>query len=392
MQPPAAAAVTPSPASTTPLVNGSSPSNPPPQQPSPGKVTTPTPTPTPTSTTAPIAAAAVPSNVTTAPIQNGTVVSTTQQLPSPGQPNQINAAAPILKPPPSVARPRPQPFNPSPFTRHMSLRYRSNPLSFMPLRGDTSGYETLTEEPTVPQLPPAVDTLMLQNNTSSSSGTPILQPTVQPSTPSQPATMYNGLSANSSSTTPASSTLLNLSRGASVPSQPAPPQPYAAPSASPLVNGPSQWGTAGHQQQQPQQQSQPQSQPQRKRNLSEAEMWLASASADTITPPGTTVQANQGLLTTVNPFAETASQINALSNAWTHDLQASLPTSTSSQPGNTSWSSSPWAQTSAHVTNGEEDFASFFASRQVSPPARAPLTRKDSNPFKPSTQDEVFWV
>lgn len=399
VQPPATAAGTPSPANTTPLVNGTSPSNSLPQEPSPGQITTPTPTPTltstptPMSTTAPIASAAVPSNVTTAPIQNGSAVtSTTQQLPSPDQPNQSNATATVIKPPPSVARPRPQPFNPSPFTRHMSLRYRSNPLSFIPLRGDTSGYETLTEEPTVPQLPPAVDALMLQNSTSSSSGTPILQPTVQPSTPSQPATMYNGLSANSSSTTPASSTLLNLSRGGNVPSQPAPLQPYAVPSASPLVSGPSQWGAAGHQQQQPQQQSQPQPQPQRKRNLSEAEMWLASASADTGTPPGTTVQANQGLLTTVNPFAETASQINALSNAWTHDLQASLPTSTSSQPGNTSWPSSPWAQTSARVTNGEEDFASFFASRQVSPPTGAPLTRKDSNPFKPSTQDEVFWV
>ena len=394
--------MTPSPAGTTPLVNGTSPANPPQQQPSPGKVTTstptptltPTPTPTMTSTTAPIAAAAVPSGATSAPVKNGTVVSTSPQLPSPGQPKQTDAATPILKPPPSVARPRPQPFNPSPFTRHMSLRYRSNPLSFMPLRGDTSGYETLTEEPSVPQLPPAVDALMLQKNTPAPSGTPVTQPTAQQSsTLNQPGTMYNGLNAHPS-TAQAPSTLLDLSRGGNVPSSAVPLQPFAAPTASPLANGPTHWGTsAQHQQHKPQQ------------RLSDAEMWLATASAET-TPPGKTAQPNQGLLTTVNPFAETASQIDALSNAWTRDLQAALPASSSSQSGNTSWSSSPWAQGSSNTTkaqspwaqgssrttNAQDEFASFFGSQQMKPRAQAPLTKKDSNPFKPSNQDEVFWV
>ena len=391
--------MTPSPASTTPLVNGTSTSTPTPQQHSPGKMTTPTPKltptpkptltpiPTPTSTTAPIAAAAVPASVSTAPIKNGTVVSTTPQLPSPGQPKQSNAATPILKPPPSVARPRPQPFNPSPFTRHMSLRYRSNPLSFIPLRGDTSGYETLTEELSAPQLPPAVEALMLQNNTPASLGTPVLHPTVQPSsTPSEAGTMHNGLSGNLSSAAPPSSTLLNLSRRGNVPSQAAPLQPYAVPTASPVVNGPTHWGATGQQQQQAQ------VQPQRARNISDAEMWLASASADTSTSHGKTVQPNQGLLTTVNPFAETATQIDALSNAWTRDLQATLPTSSSSQSGNTSWSSSPWAQSSARTTTADDEFTSFFGSRQVSPPAKVPVSKKDSNPFKSPNQDQVFWV
>lgn len=385
-------AATPSAASTTPIVNGSSPSNPPPQQPSPGQTTryvpipTPTPTPALVSTTAPIAAAAVPASVTTPPIKNGTVVTATQQLPSPGQPKQTNAATPILKPPPSVARPRPQAFNPSPFTRHMSLRYRSNPLSFMPLRGDTSGYETLTEEAhTVPQLPSAVDALMLQSSTpaaapsSSSFGTPISQPTAtQYSTPSQPDSIYNGLSVNSSSTMQApNSTLLNLSRGGPVPNAAPPLQPFAVQSASSQVNGPTPWSAS--------------SQQQRQRQLSDAEMWLASASVDP-TPPGKTAQPNQGLLTTVNPFADTASQINALSNAWTHDLQSTLPNTSASSQGTTSWSSSPWAAGSSRPTNGEDEFASFFATRQTSPPARAPLTKKDSNPFSPPNQDQVFWV
>lgn len=360
------------------MVNGSTPSNPSPQQPSPGqiKATTPTPAPMPTSSTAPIAAAAVPSSVVTPPIKNGTVVTTTQQ------PTHNNAATPVLKPPPSVARPRPQPFNPSPFTRHMSLRYRSNPLSFMPLRGsDTTGYETLTEEPAVPQLPPAVDALMLQNNTtapsSSSFGAPISQPTAtQNGTQNQPNTVYNGLSANSSSHMQAPNTLLSLSRGGNVPSAPPPPvQLLPGQSATTQVNGVTSWSASTQQQHQ--------------KRLSDAEMWLASASVDP-TQPSKMAQPNQGLLTTVNPFAETASQIDALSNAWTHDMKATLPSSQSQ--GNTSWSSSPWPSTSSRQTNGADEFSSFFASRETSPPPRVPLTKKDSNPFSPQTEDQVFWV
>lgn len=362
------------------MVNGSTPSNPSPQQPSPGQIKPTTPTPMQTSSTAPIAAAAVPSSVITPPVKNGTVVTATQQLPSPGQPTQNNAPTPVLKPPPSVARPRPQPFNPSPFTRHMSLRYRSNPLSFMPLRGsDTSGYETLTEEPAVPQLPPAVDALMLQNNTpapsSSSFGAPISQPTATQSGTQQPNTVYNGLSANSSSHMQAPNTLLNLSRGGNVPNAAPPAQLLPGQSATTQVNGVTSWGASTQQQQQ--------------KPLSDAEMWLASASGNR-TQPSKMAQPNQGLLTTVNPFAETASQIDALSNAWTHDLKATLPSSQSQ--GNTSWSPSPWPSTTSRQTNGADEFSSFFASRETSPPPRVPLTKKDSNPFSPQREDQVFWV
>lgn len=378
----AGAAATASAASSTPIMNGSTPSNPSPQQPSPGqiKTTTPTPAPMPTSSTAPLAAAAIPSSVVTPPIKNGTVVTTTQQLPSPGQPTQNNAATPVLKPPPSVARPRPQPFNPSPFTRHMSLRYRSNPLSFMPLRGsDTTGYETLTEEPAVPQLPPAVDALMLQTNTpapsSSSFGASMSRPTAtQNGTPNQPNTVYNGLSANSSSHMQAPNTLLSLSRGGNVPNAAPPAQLFPGQSATTQVNGVTSWGASTQQQHQ--------------KPLSDAEMWLASASVDP-TQPGKMVQPNQGLLTTVNPFVETASQIDALSNAWTQDMKATLPSSQSQ--GNTSWSSSPWTSTSPRQTN-EADGFSFFASRETNPPPRVPLTKKDSNPFSPQREDQVFWV
>lgn len=301
------------------------------------------------------------------------MVATTEQLPSSGQPTQHNAATPVLKPPPSVARPRPQPFNPSPFTRHMSLRYRSNPLSFMPLRGsDTNGYETLTEEPAVPQLPPAVDALMLQNNTpapsSSSFGAPVAQPTATHNgTPNQPNTVPSHMQAPN--------TLLNLSRGSNVPNAAPSLQLFPGQSATTQVNGVTSWGPSHQQQHQ--------------KPLSHAEMWLASASGDA-TQPGKMVQPNQGLLTTVNPFAETASQIDALSNAWTHDLKSTLPSSQSQ--GNTSWSSSPWASSSSRQTNGADEFSSFFASRETSPPPRVPLTKKDSNPFSPQREDQVFWV
>lgn len=378
----AAVTGTPGAASTIPVVNGSSPPNPPAQQPSPGqmKPSVPVPSAVPASTTAPIAAATVPSSTTTPPVKNGTVTTGTQQLPSPAEPKQNNAGTPVLKPPPSVARPRPQPFHPSPFTRHMSLRYRSNPLSFMPLRNDTSGYETLTEEPAVPQLPPTVDTLMLQKNTptpiSTSFGTPVSQgAATQNSAPSQPPSMFNGLNTNSTSTIQSSNAIPNLSQRSNVPNAVPPLQPYPIQGATPPVNGSGSWNVSN--------------QVQRQKPLSEAEMWLASASVDTA-QPAKTVQPNQGLLTTVNPFAETSSQIDALSNAWTHDLQSTLP-SVSSQ-GTTGWSSSSqWGTSTTRQTNGEDDFASFFASRQTSPPPHAPLSKKDSNPFTP-TQDQVFWV
>ena len=50
------------------------------------------------------------------------------------------------------SRPRPQGGGPNPFTRHTSLRYRSQPLSLQPLR--PGKYEVLADESVVPKLPP----------------------------------------------------------------------------------------------------------------------------------------------------------------------------------------------------------------------------------------------
>ena len=50
------------------------------------------------------------------------------------------------------SRPRPQGAGPNPFTRHTSLRYRSQPLSLQPLR--PGKYEVLADESVVPKLPP----------------------------------------------------------------------------------------------------------------------------------------------------------------------------------------------------------------------------------------------
>jgi hypothetical protein len=68
------------------------------------------------------------------------------------------------------SRPRPQGGTPNPFTRHTSLRYRSQPLSLQPLR--PGKYEVLADESVVPKLPleePAqnkptdIDTLLSMN-------------------------------------------------------------------------------------------------------------------------------------------------------------------------------------------------------------------------------------
>lgn len=50
------------------------------------------------------------------------------------------------------SRPRPQGSGPNPFTRHTSLRYRSQPLSLQPLK--PGKYEVLADESVVPRLPP----------------------------------------------------------------------------------------------------------------------------------------------------------------------------------------------------------------------------------------------
>lgn len=55
------------------------------------------------------------------------------------------------------SRPRPQGVNANPFTRHTSLRYRSQPLSLQPLK--PGKYEVLTDDQSVlPRLPPSPPT------------------------------------------------------------------------------------------------------------------------------------------------------------------------------------------------------------------------------------------
>ena len=51
------------------------------------------------------------------------------------------------------SRPRPQGVNTNPFTRHTSLRYRSQPLSLQPLK--PGKYEQLNDESAAPRLPPS---------------------------------------------------------------------------------------------------------------------------------------------------------------------------------------------------------------------------------------------
>ena len=303
--------------------------------------------------------------------QNGTIPGTTQQ-----SAQQQQSQNPVLKPPPPVARPRPQAFNPSPFTRHMSLRYRSNPLSFMPLRGDIAGYETLAEEPAVPQLPPSVETLTLPNNSSaalassSSFGAAVSKPSAPLNNVVSQQPVINGYGTNSSLNTAASGAVSLQNKPTNGHNNTTPFQPLGVQSSSAQTNGVGTWGVPAPQQ--------------RQRQLSDAEMWLASAAADSPASTTNTLQSNQGLLTTVNPFAETASQVNTLSSGWTRDLQGSLP---KTSHGTTS---SPWAPSSSHVTNGEDEFASFFAARELSPP---PVSKKESaNPFSPSNQEQVFWV
>lgn len=76
------------------------------------------------------------------------------------------------------SRPRPQGSTPNPFTRHTSLRYRSQPLSLQPLR--PGKYEVLADESVVPRLPPEeavnskptdIDTLLSMNDSAPSQPT-----------------------------------------------------------------------------------------------------------------------------------------------------------------------------------------------------------------------------
>jgi len=292
----------------------------------------------------------------TATVSMPTAVSTstmngpTQPVPaaaaSPAQPVQQAqpAVQPVLKPPPPVARARPQPFNPSPFTRHMSLRYKSTPMSLGPLRGDTGkGYATLAEESQPPKLPQTVDALNIHGNQQQPASLNYqapFAPQVGNASPGMPAVtsmsppVYNGLNTNVTQSF-GQSQLFNT-------------QPVQANPWSPPVS-------------------------QLKRTPSDAEKWLQSAEN-----MNKANGSNSGLLTTHNPFATTATTSSGLTGTWSTDLNKSLPTSLQ-QTNQNAWSAPNKVE--------EDDFASL-ASRHTGSPVSSPRT--STNPFNTGTQ--VYWV
>lgn len=284
------------------------------------------------------------------PTQTAAAASPPQPV-QPAQPVQQPqpTVQPVLKPPPQVVRPRPQPFTPSPFTRHMSLRYKSTPMSLGPLRDTSSkGYETLLEESQPPKLPQTVDALNIHGNQPQPMNYPggfvPLQsstPQVVSASPGQPS-MYNGLHSNSMNTT--------QSFGS-----PAQTQPFGAQTV----------------------QQNPWSPPvsQLKRTPSDAEKWLESA--ENLNKANS---ANQGLLTTHNPFATT--QNSAISGTWTTDMNKSLPAVQQTNQN-------AWGPSKVPSVPEEDDFASL-ASRHTGSPVSSPRGSTSSNPFSQGSQ--VYWV
>lgn len=330
--------------------------------------------------------AAVASAASSASIVNGPVTHTPSTPPStPLQPvtqtppaaesAKKSAGKPLLQPPPSVARPRPQAFNPSPFTRHTSLRYRSNPLSFMPLK-DTGGYQTLMEElplAPIPKLPAAVDALTEQS--APVKPTPTQAPVASSGFSSnQPGLLYNGVGSGHVAG-PVNSGNTSIAQAQMTPGVGASPlHPFCVQPAPP-ANQQNPWASPS----------------QIQRRESEADKWLASAEATT-TENG--AQPSQGLLTTYNPFGEMSSQLDALSSAWTKDLIAQLPASTqqprNGQANSANAVSSPWGpSTTGQVTKDDDEF-SFLASRHVGTPGSP--EKPDSNPFGPPSHGQVHWV
>lgn len=287
-----------------------------------------------------------------------TPVAAAQQQPQPQpepqpQPQQVittqqtSPVQPVLKPPPAVARARPQPFAPSPFTRHMSLRYKSTPMSLGPLRDNVKGYEALHEESQAPKLPQTVDALI--------GGT---------TTPQQPYNYPGGFAPQVSSTSPgvaqntpvynglqSTSTTMNTSYGTPVQNVASPAQPFGGQPASPWT---------------------PTSQLQR--TPSNAERWLESA--EKINKVN---GSNQGLLTTVNPFSAAPTQNNGISGAWTQDMNASLPAAQQTNQN-------VWGKTSIPPVPEEDEFASL-ATRHTGSPLSSPAP---TNPFSHGSQ--VYWV
>jgi hypothetical protein len=266
----------------------------------------------------------------------------TTQQPSPVQP--------VLKPPPVVARARPQPFAPSPFTRHMSLRYKSTPMSLGPLRDDIKGYETLQEEPQAPKLPQTVDALV--HGTTTQVPQPFnypagFSPQVSSTSPAlvQGTPMYNGLQ---------STNTMNTSYGTPVQSVASPAQPFGGQPASPWTPPPSQL----------------------QRTPSDAEKWLESAEKLNNANGG-----NQGLLATVNPFSASSTQNNSISGTWTQDMNASLPVAQQTNQN-------IWGNPSVTTVPEEDEFASL-ATRHTGSPLGSPQGAS-KNPF--SQGSHVYWV
>lgn len=249
----------------------------------------------------------------------------------------------------------------------MSLRYRSNPLTFTPLK-EGGGYETLAEETLspVPRLPPTVDALIPDSGSASTStmlaaGTfdpapgpqRVLQQQPATAISSQPPHVFNAFGP------PHPTQLANpASQSAADSWQPfnAPLQPIAAAQGNVWASN------RGHQP--------------LTHKVSDAENWLATVQADTKAITNGT-GGNQGLLTTANPFGNTAAQLDALSSAWTKDIAAQLPNA-SAKPSvaptgsvaKTSW------------PNQGDDLSSLSTHHTTSP--------QPSNPFGQNKQ--TFWV
>ena len=330
----------------------------------------------------PPATAAAASGPSLAPTANGPLPPTTNVPPvltpqpvvtqtptTEPTPKAKPTGTPLLQPPPSVARPRPQRFDPSPFTRHTSLRYRSNPLSFLPLK-DSGGYETLLEDQPMsaaPKLPAAVDALTEQSSVKPlPTGPSVASPGLH-STHAQPGLVYNGMSSAPASR-PAESAVFSP-HNAPLAALASAPQPYnPQPALQPNQRNP--W-------------------PAQIQSQSQADKWLASAAQVNATTNGR--HAGDGLLTTYNPFGEVSSQLEVLSSAWTTDLKTQLqakPRNGDASRGNTA--SSQWGATPTAQKPKEDEF-SFLASRHAASPG-SPKSPADSNPFGAPRESQVHWV
>ena len=207
----------------------------------------------------------------------------------------------------------------------------------------------------VPQLPPTVDALIQSSGTTSTSTTFDPTPGPQRVPVQQPPQAFNAFGSSQPAQI-ANSTNQNMANSW---------QPFGMP-LQPVAAQGNVWSSGGHQP--------------LARKVSDAENWLATVQADTKAVPNGT-GGNQGLLTTTNPFNDTAMQLDALSSAWTKDLAKQLPNA-SAKPdvaaAGSTVQTSPWP---SQPSQGD-DFSSLASRHTSSPPA--------ANPFGQNKQ--VFWV